>query len=67
MAVPVDKVGGVQGGQEGMRVETRMRGKTRSRKAGGEDEQVTISREARDRASGKKRGNILEYLENGGD
>ena len=32
-----------------------------------EDDIVDISEEARDRASGKKRGNILEYIENQGD
>lgn len=32
-----------------------------------EDDNVDISEEARSRASGKKRGNILEYLETEGD
>lgn len=32
-----------------------------------EDDSVDISEEARNRASGKKRGNILEYIESLGD
>ena len=32
-----------------------------------EDDSVDISEEARNRASGKKRGNILEYIESQGD
>ena len=40
------------------------RGKGKKQLNESKDDCVDISEEARDRASGRKRGNILEYLEN---
>lgn len=39
------------------------RDKEKRRQQQQKDDCIDISKEARDRASGKKRGNILEYLE----
>jgi hypothetical protein len=64
MTDPVVVVGGVQergrkSGQENLS----KREKTKHFKGTPEDDSVDISQDARDRASGKKRRNILEYLE----
>jgi len=67
MTDPVVVVGGVQeAGRKSGQKNPAKRGKAKHLKGGPEDDSVDISQEARDRASGKKRRNILEYLEDEG-
>jgi hypothetical protein len=67
MTDPVVVVGGVQNaGRKGSQENPSKRGKAKHRQGRAEDDSVDISQEALDRASGKKRRNILEYLEDEG-
>ncbi|MBI2354591.1 MAG: hypothetical protein HYV06_06110 [Deltaproteobacteria bacterium] len=68
MADPVTEIGGVkETGRNTTRGGNSKRDKGKGRPHRAEDDSVDISEEARQRASGKKRGNILEYLKNAGD
>jgi len=68
MTVPVDNVGGVQeADRRGGERHSRKKAAARPRKTAAGCDSVDISQEARDRAAGKKHGNILEYLENEDD
>jgi len=67
MTDPVGVVGGVQGtGRKSGQEKQSKRGKAKHLKGATEDDSVDISQDARDRASGKKRRNILEYLDDEG-
>ena len=67
MTSSVDAVGAAKGtGKKGGQENPLKRGMTKHRQNRTEDDCVDISEEARERASGKKRRNILEYLENEG-
>jgi hypothetical protein len=67
MTETVIVIGGVQEtGRKGGQGNPSKRGKAKQLKGAPEDDSVDISQEARDRASGNKRRNILEYLEDEG-
>lgn len=68
MTNPVDVVSGAKEACKKSRQENPLkRGKAKHRNVRTEDDCVDISQEARDRVSGKKHRNILEYLEDEGD
>ena len=67
MTDPVVVVGGVhETGRKSGQENPSKRGKAKHLKGAPEDDSVDISQDARDRASGKKRRNIMEYLEDEG-
>lgn len=68
MTEPLDAISRIRGaGKKSQRGDDLKHEKSKKRHEESEDDSVDISEEARDRASGKKRGNILEYIRNQGD
>ena len=64
MTDPVNKIGGAKAVGGKNLQENIFKGEKRKRKTeSAENDNIDISEEARDRASGKKRKNILEYIQ----
>jgi len=68
MADPVVVISGAkEAGKKSRQGSLPKRDKARHRQDCAEDDSVEISQEAHDRVSGKRRRNILEYLDDEGD